>query len=79
MPCNREAVRMFLQKINVNYPDIKIWLYTGYDYDKLDNECKYICENLCDVIVAGPFIEEQKDLSLPFIGSKNQKIIHINR
>lgn len=29
-----------------------------------------------DVLVDGPFIEEQKDLSIPFRGSRNQRILH---
>lgn len=78
MPCNRETIRMLLQKIKVEYPDVKIWLYTGYEYDKLDEECKYICDNLCDVIVAGPYIEGERDVSIAFRGSKNQIIVKNN-
>ena len=32
MPCNRECVRTILQIINDEFPNISIWLYTGYDY-----------------------------------------------
>ena len=32
---------------------------------------------LVDVVVDGPFIEEQKDVSLAFRGSRNQRIIHL--
>ena len=28
-----------------------------------------------DVLVDGPFIEDQKDLSIPFRGSRNQRIL----
>ena len=77
MPCNRDSVRMLLQRINQDYPYIEVWLYTGYTYENLDEECKYICNNLCDVIVDGPYIECERDISLPFRGSKNQRIIRI--
>jgi anaerobic ribonucleoside-triphosphate reductase activating protein len=30
-----------------------------------------------DVLVDGPFIEEQKDISLNFRGSKNQRILRL--
>lgn len=29
-----------------------------------------------NVLVDGPFIEEQKDLSIPFRGSRNQRILY---
>lgn len=78
MPCNRESVRMLLQKVRYIYgDDIQVWLYTGYKYESMDDECLYICDNLCDVIVDGPFIEELMDVSLPYRGSKNQRIIKI--
>jgi anaerobic ribonucleoside-triphosphate reductase activating protein len=32
-----------------------------------------------DVLVDGPFIEEQKDLTLKFRGSKNQRIIDVKK
>ena len=74
MPCNRDCVRTILQIVNDEFPDITIWLYTGYEYNNMDVECKYICDNLCDVIVEGPYIDKNRDLSLPFMGSSNQRI-----
>ena len=75
MPCNRDTIRMLLQSIKSKFPEIKIWLYTGYVYEELDSACKFICDKYCDVIVDGPYIESLKDLSLPFRGSSNQRII----
>lgn len=63
-------------------PDIKIWLYSGYTYDNLKQRAKntiylqWILDNT-DVLVAGPFIQEQKDLSLPWCGSRNQQVINM--
>ena len=33
--------------------------------------------NLCDVVVDGPYIEEQRDIALPFRGSENQRMIDV--
>lgn len=75
MPCNRSMIRIILQGIRDRFQNTKeIWLYTGYKYEDLDAECKYIC-SLCDVIVDGPYIQELKDRSLLFRGSSNQRII----
>lgn len=63
-----------------NHPDKNIWLYTGYDIDKFneDNSIERqkieIC-NAVDVVVDGPYIEEQKSYECPFRGSTNQRII----
>ena len=61
-------------------PDIKIWVYSGYEAEDLlikswrSTYLKYILDNI-DVLVAGPFIQEEQDLSLPWCGSRNQKIV----
>lgn len=58
--------------------DIKIWLYTGYTFeDILNNPEKTLDISGVDVMVDGQFIEELKDLSLPFRGSSNQRIIDV--
>lgn len=77
MPCNRAEVARILATIRCAAPDINIWLYTGYKYEELDDECKAICE-YCDVIVDGPYVQELRDISLEFRGSKNQRIIRLH-
>ena len=59
------------------YPNIKLWLYTGYVYENMTDDKKAICE-LFDVIVDGPFVQELRDITIPFRGSSNQKIIRNN-
>lgn len=62
----------FLQKYKKVNPNHSIWLYTGFEFNEIKNNpiMEYI-----DVVVDGLFIEELKDLTLPFRGSSNQKII----
>lgn len=33
----------------------------------------------CDVLVDGQYIDSQRDITLPYIGSKNQKVIDIHQ
>lgn len=56
-----------------------IWIYSGYTYEQLlkASEDKKELLSLCDVLVDGPFMIFQKDLSLRFRGSRNQRIIDL--
>ena len=49
-----------------------IWIYTGFLYEQIRDRT---LTRLADVIVDGAFILEQKDISLAFRGSANQRII----
>lgn len=58
--------------------DKSIWVYSGYTFEILIRiEKARELLKLIDVLVDGPFIEEKKDLTLAFRGSKNQRIIDV--
>ena len=73
-PENEKALLPLLKKIWWEMSEKDIWLYSGYTYEMLQNEeiLKYV-----DVLVDGPFLLEQKDISLPFRGSRNQRILRL--
>ena len=75
-PENKEGLLTFLKRLRMELPDKDIWLYTGYLWEDVSNETIL---NFVDVLVDGPFIEEEKDAGLAFRGSRNQRIIHLNR
>ncbi|MBK0039822.1 MULTISPECIES: anaerobic ribonucleoside-triphosphate reductase activating protein [Leuconostoc] len=56
-----------------------IWSWTGYTWDELQNETydKARLLSLIDILVDGRFLEEEKDLTLQFRGSANQRIIDV--
>ena len=55
-----------------------IWCYTGYRFeDLLAHPIRRQLVELCDVIVDGRYIEPERDLSLHFRGSRNQRIIDV--
>ena len=55
-----------------------IWCYTGYLFeDLLQHPLRRTLVELCDVIVDGRFVEAERDLSLHFRGSGNQRIIDV--
>ena len=81
-PQNQEAEVVLLRQIKQKYPEKSIWCFTGYLFDRdilgvMKDRDPYAMEMLSyiDVLVDGEFVEEQKDLSLKFRGSANQRQI----
>ena len=66
--------------IRHNFPDKDIWIYSGDTYENLitDITKASILRN-CDVLVDGPYKRELRDITLPFRGSSNQRIIDLKK
>lgn len=75
-PENQEALIPFLCRVREDVPDKDIWLYTGYLMESVSDSPLL---PLVDVVVDGPFMEDQKDAGLAFRGSRNQRIIHLEK
>lgn len=90
-PENVYDTYILIKEIKTKFPDKDIWLYTGYtlSYDNFvilykgidpeSNHWNWMHEalRLCDVVVDGPYIEEQRDITLKFRGSRNQRLIDV--
>jgi anaerobic ribonucleoside-triphosphate reductase activating protein len=77
---NRPTIFSLILDIKRLFPHKDIWLYTGYELnigDFYGSSTKEAILRLCDVVVDGPYIEEQRDISLPFCGSRNQRLIDV--
>ena len=82
---NQSILAPFLRKVKETYPSKTIWCYTGYvlEKDLLPEDGRKHCEatgemlKYIDILVDGPFIEEQKNISLKFRGSENQRILKL--
>lgn len=60
--------------------DKTIWCYTGYRFeDLLLHPVRRALAELCEAVVDGPFVLAERDLSLRFRGSRNQRIIDVAR
>ena len=64
------------KKFKEKFKDKDLWLYTGLLWDDIKN-LEII--NYLDVIVDGPYIDELRDISLPYCGSKNQRVIDVKK
>ena len=59
---------------------LNVWSYTGYLFEFLrdqDTEAQKAFLRELDVLVDGPFLLEQRTLSLPWRGSRNQRVIDV--
>lgn len=81
---NSIPVFLLISEIKRKFPNKDIWLYTGQQLtmnDFTQPSQDMIIENeifrLCDVVVDGPYIEEQRDITLKFRGSRNQRLIDV--
>lgn len=59
----------------LHIPHNNIWCYTGFLFEEIikDNDKKVLL-NDCNVLIDGQFKIEQRDVTLNFRGSKNQRI-----
>lgn len=73
---NRAEITALAGEIREKYPDKTIWMYTGYLWDSVKDlpVMKYV-----DVLVDGRYVEELRDINLPWRGSSNQNVIDVKK
>lgn len=83
-PENQKTCVKILKKIRETYPKKDIWCYSGYRYDvelaeggRVHTDVTDEMLSYIDVLVDGKFIEEEKDITLQFRGSRNQRILRL--
>lgn len=81
-PENQPALTALLRRVKTQLPEKTVWCYTGYTYDTDLAEGGSVFTSVTremlsyiDILVDGEFIEEQRDLTLRFRGSRNQRIL----
>ena len=55
---------------------LTVWCYTGYLFENLYRQGSELLKHI-DVLVDGPFVQNEKSLELNFRGSRNQRVIDI--
>ena len=75
-PYNRLQITQIAKLVRETYPKMSIWCYTGYTWENLQNE--EILQYL-DVLVDSKFILSQRDITLPYCGSGNQRVIDVQK
>lgn len=74
---NLDLTLSAISAVRAAYPNIKIFLWTGYCLEDIKENpvVKEILEQI-NVLIDGPFIQEQRDITLKLRGSKNQRILY---
>lgn len=83
-PENQVALAPFLERVRKEVPNKNIWLWTGFVWEDLvEGSSRARTEELdrilacLHVLVDGPFVQMQKDITLRFRGSANQRLIDV--
>ena len=85
-PVNQRGLVPLLREFRARFPKKDVWAWTGCVYEReLLKESPWRCGvtdemlALIDTLVDGPFIEAQKNITLRFRGSSNQRILELKK
>lgn len=82
-PQNQQELVFLLRRIRKELPNKTIWAFSGYTFEELTGESRARCAvteemlSMLDVLVDGEFVEAQRNISLQFRGSENQRLIDV--
>lgn len=84
VPQNFEDLLKLCTKFKAVYPDKTIWLWTGFTIETLlkkysKNTTFMSLIHQIDIIVDGPFKQDLKDITLKYAGSRNQRVITVQK
>ena len=82
-PLNDENVEDVMNLIGwckLDYPNLKVYLWTGYTLEELEqrnNKAVYTVLHMLNYLIDGRYEEDKRDTTLPLRGSSNQRIINM--
>lgn len=74
-----DTISDLITHMRATYGESKnIWCWSGYTLEQLQTrpEAEYALSEI-DVLVAGPFVLAERDLTLKFRGSRNQEVLYL--
>lgn len=76
---NLDEVDKIITGVRTAYPQIKIFVWTGYILEELkekkNDKINHILSQI-DVLIDGPFIQAERDITLELRGSRNQRVLY---
>lgn len=79
---NLEDVMNLIGWCKLDYPDLKIYLWTGYTMEELEKRDNPTLDNILHNItylIDGRYEQDKRDTTLPLRGSSNQRIINMEK
>lgn len=68
----------FINRIEKLNRKVSVWIYSGFTYEEIiRDEDMFNLLKQCDVLIDGRFVLEQRDITLPYRGSSNQRVIDV--
>lgn len=78
---NEFLTNLVIKHVRDKVPETEIYVWTGYTYEHLLKQSsphlKMLLGNI-NYIIDGPYIEAERDITLPMRGSRNQRVIPID-
>ena len=75
---NSSEVLSICSAVKHKFPNKDIWLYSGYTFEYVTQmPYGYDILQYVDVLIDGPYIEDLRDISIQWVGSKNQRLIDV--
>ena len=80
-PENEFLTRLLIAEVRQHFPNILIYVWTGYQMEDIINRSHFIKDIFAniDYLIDGPYIEAERDTTLPMRGSRNQRVIDMKR
>lgn len=94
MEQNLDGVLHLINRFRLSFPNKSIWLYSGFTWNQIMNPVvtddfnpsrdelirkRQDIVKQCTVLVDGRYIDSQRDISLKWRGSSNQRVINIKQ
>lgn len=87
---NLDGVLHLVDRFRLSFPNKSIWIYSGFEWNQIFNNGVYLTKDCagwkrreivkkCTVMVDGRYVESQRDITLKWCGSSNQKVIDISK
>lgn len=82
--CDENAFLTYfiIKEVKDKVPEAKVYIWSGYTYEQLQERShpniKQIL-GLADVLIDGPYIAAERDITLSMRGSRNQRIIDLSK